>query len=128
LSRHPVRTVLLFPFAFAAIYIALYFIGSGGWPMLALAAVWGVIYGAGNNFQQYWISSALPEAPELANGLFLSFGNIGITIGTSIGGLLIAGPGLAFILVGGLGFLLLTFISVLARTGSAVRAQPGVGA
>ncbi|KPC55407.1 MFS transporter [Amantichitinum ursilacus] len=115
LSKYTTRPVLLFPFALGAIYLALLALGHYALPMCALICLWGVIYGAGNNFQQYWISSALPTAPDLANGLFLSFGNIGIVLGTSIGGALIADRGVQSILAGGLALLVLTFVSVVMR-------------
>lgn len=94
LSKYASRPVLLFPFALGAIYLALFLLGAHALPVWGLLCVWGVIYGAGNNFQQYWISSALPDAPDLANGLFLSLGNVGIVLGTSVGGALIAGVGI----------------------------------
>lgn len=115
LSKRPAQTVFLFPLVLGLIYAALYFVGAAAVPMLILACAWGVVYGAGNNFQQYWIASALPDAPELATGLFLSFGNIGITLGTAVGGMLIAGMGVRSIVFGGLAFLALTFVSILAR-------------
>jgi predicted MFS family arabinose efflux permease len=115
LSKYSMRPVQLFPFALGAIYIALFAIGRFPLPLCALVCLWGVVYGAGNNFQQYWISSALPRAPDAANGLFLSFGNAGIVLGTSVGGALIAGAGIQSILAGGLVLLMLTFFSVRLR-------------
>lgn len=115
LSTNPLRAVFLFPFVLGVIYIALYFVGASTLTTLVLACLWGVVYGAGNNFQQYWIASALPDSPELATGLFLSFGNIGITLGTTIGGMFIAGMGIRSIILGGLVFLALTFVSILIR-------------
>ena len=115
LSKNATKSVLLYPFALGGMYVALLLLGKFALLMFPLVCVWGVLYGAGNNFQQYWIASALPEAPEFANGLFLSFGNLGITIGTTVGGLLIAGGGVQAIIAGGLLLLSLTFISVLLR-------------
>ena len=55
--------------------------------------LWGILFAIGNNVSQYWITSAAPEAPDFANGLFLSGDNLGGTIGTTVGGLFISGMG-----------------------------------
>lgn len=46
---------------------------------------------------QYWIKSSAPEAPDFANGLFLSSCNIGTTIGAAAGGLFISELGIQYI-------------------------------
>lgn len=56
-----------------------------------------------------------PEAPEFANGLFLTSGNLGVTIGTTVGGLFISGMGVRYIVVGGLLFLILSLAFILLR-------------
>lgn len=65
--------------------------------MFTISFIWGIVYGMGNNIQQYWITSAIPQAPEFSNGLFISFGNLGITIGTSLGGLFITNTTINFL-------------------------------
>jgi hypothetical protein len=47
--------------------------------------------------------------------LFLSGGNLGITIGTAVGGLFISGMGTQYIVLGGLLFVLLSLVSILLR-------------
>ncbi len=56
--------------------------------------LWGILFAVGGIISQYWITSAALEAPDFANGLFLSGGNLGITIGTAVGGLFISGMGI----------------------------------
>jgi MFS transporter, DHA1 family, inner membrane transport protein len=68
------------------------------------------------NVSQYWITSLAPESPDLANGLFLSGGNLGITIGTTVGGLLISGMGTQYIVLSGLLFLILSLVSIVLRS------------
>jgi predicted MFS family arabinose efflux permease len=82
--------------------------------MFPVVILWGMIYGIGNNIQQYLISAAIPEALSLANGLFISMGNVGTAIGTSIGGLLLAN-GLMMLPIGGISILIFTFIIILIR-------------
>lgn len=67
----------------------------------------------GNNINQYWITSAAPEAPEFA---IVSCSNWGVSIGTAIGGLLLSGMGIKYILWGGLLFLILSLVSILLRS------------
>ncbi|WP_211321563.1 hypothetical protein [Pedobacter cryoconitis] len=43
--------------------------------------------------QAYMIETA-PEAPEFANSISISFGNLGISIGTAVGGFSIAAHGI----------------------------------
>ncbi|WP_232817770.1 hypothetical protein [Brachyspira hampsonii] len=83
--------------------------------MFVISFIWGIVYGMGNNIQQYWITSALPQAPEFSNGLFISFGNLGITIGTSLGGLFITNTKINNLPICGIIFLILTFISIIIR-------------
>ncbi|MFB5197590.1 hypothetical protein ACE198_22225 [Neobacillus sp. KR4-4] len=59
--------------------------------MFKLVLAWGISFAIGNHISQYLMTSA--EAPEFVNGLFLAFGNLSITIGTSVGGLFISGMG-----------------------------------
>ncbi|WP_297204422.1 MFS transporter [uncultured Brachyspira sp.] len=115
LSKNALKFVGIYPFVFTAVYILVFIFGGLFSMMFALAFVWGMVYGMGNNIQQYWITSALPQAPEFSNGLFISFGNLGITIGTSIGGLFISKIGIKNIILCGIMFLILTFISVVIR-------------
>jgi predicted MFS family arabinose efflux permease len=76
---------------------------------------WGILFAIGNNISQFWITSTAPEAPDFVNGLFLSCGNLGITIGTAVGGLIISGMGTQYIVLGGLLFLIISFILILLR-------------
>ncbi|TBL74523.1 MFS transporter [Paenibacillus thalictri] len=115
LSLNAVRTALLFPFGFGAIYVLVYFLGMFSIPMILIVLAWGVYFTLGLNISQYWITSAAPEAPEFANGLFVAFGNLGVTIGTAIGGLFISNMGIQHVVWSGLLFLVLGLISILLR-------------
>lgn len=115
LSSKPIKTVLTFPFTLIIIYLLIFGLNQFTIIMLIIIAIWGIIAGIGNNIQQYWIVSAAPEAPEFANGLFLSSGNVGVTIGTALSSILIASIGTSYILFGGIFWLILTFIFVVIR-------------
>jgi predicted MFS family arabinose efflux permease len=115
LSNNAMKTALLYPFVFGAIYLLIYFFGNFTIPMAIIIAVWGVFFTLGLNLAQYWITSAASEAPEFANGLFVSFGNLGVTVGTSIGGLFIANLGIPHVIWSGLLLLVLGFLTISLR-------------
>ncbi|WP_425270922.1 MFS transporter [Paenibacillus ferrarius] len=116
LSNKAMATALVYPLIFAAIYLLVFFFGSFSLPMTIIIAVWGVLFTLGLNISQYWITSAAPEAPDFANGLFVSFANLGVTIGTFIGGSFIAEMGTQHVIWSGLLFLVLGLVSIMLRT------------
>lgn len=115
LSKNAIKSVMIYPFVFGVVYIFLFFMGQFTVPMFIIVVIWGVLYAIASNISQYWITSAAPEAPEFANGLFLTSGNLGVTIGTTVGGLFISGMGVRYIVVGGLLFLILSLAFILLR-------------
>ncbi len=78
-------------------------------PTIIFFFIFGVLDGMGYNLIQYIESSAIPDTPELANGVFLSILNGGIALGTAIGGFMVEGLGVMSIFVGGMVFLILAF-------------------
>ena len=104
LTAHPFQTVKIFPFAVAALYLLLFY-GGSAWPLMALLTiVWGLLGGLNANINQFWISRAAPEAPDFANGLFLTAANLGCVFGTSFGGFLIDEFGMAYVIFCGVIF------------------------
>ncbi|MED3853821.1 MFS transporter [Priestia megaterium] len=116
LTKNAIKTVVVFPFALGVVYIILFFIGQFTWPMAIMTLVWGIFAGIGTNINQYWISSAAPEAPDFANGLFLSSVNLGTTIGTAVGGLFISGMGTQYVVLVGILSLILSVLFILPRS------------
>jgi predicted MFS family arabinose efflux permease len=114
LSKVPRKLVTVYPFLLIAVYALIILFGHSTSLMFPVVILWGMTYGIGNNIQQYLISAAIPEALSLANGLFISMGNIGTALGTSIGGLLLAN-GLMMLPIGGISILIFTFIIILIR-------------
>ena len=113
LTKYALKTVTSFPIVLGIVYLLSFLTGKSTGPMMITILLWGVLFAIGNIISQYWITSAASEAPDFANGLFLSGGNLGITIGTAIGGLFISGMGTQYIVLGGLLFLILSFASIL---------------
>ncbi|MBC2579134.1 MFS transporter [Clostridium sp. DJ247] len=115
LIKNASKFVVSFPFVLGVVYIILFLMGQFTMPMALITLVWGILAGAGANINQYWITSAAPEAPDFANGLFLTSANLGTTIGTTICGLFISGIGTQYVVLGGLLFLTLSIVSILLR-------------
>ena len=115
LSRNAQKTATLYPVLFCILYMLVFVLGEFRIAMIPVIFFWGMLNGIGNNIQQFWIMSAIPKAPDFANGLFISFGNLGTTIGTFAGGVILADIGTHYIIFGGIFFLVLTWISILMR-------------
>lgn len=114
LTKHAKQSITLIPFAIGAVY-ALLLIGEpfATLPMGLIVLGWGILAGINANITQYLIMSAAPEAPDFANGLFLTAVNLGTTIGAAVCGLFISEIGTQYVLLGGLLFLLLSVVSIL---------------
>ncbi len=63
-------------------FILFYVFASNYLVVILLMAILGFLDGIFNNLIQYWIFSAIPQAPEFANGVFMSMLNVGITVAT----------------------------------------------
>ena len=68
------------------------------------------------NINQYLISSSAPEAPDFANGLFISACNVGTTLGAGIGGLFISQMGTQYVVLVGILSLIFGLVTILLRT------------
>ncbi|MBT2728134.1 MULTISPECIES: MFS transporter [unclassified Bacillus (in: firmicutes)] len=117
LAKNTLKTVVTFPIVLGLVYILAFLMTNFIGPIaIIFVLIWGVLFAIGNNISQYWIASAAPEAPDFANGLFLTCGNLGITIGTAVSGLIISGMGVQYVLLVGSLFLLLGLSSIILRT------------
>ncbi|MER2170585.1 MAG: MFS transporter [Psychrobacillus psychrodurans] len=115
LTKNAIKTATTFPIILGFVHILSFVTGKSIGPMMITIVLWGIFFAISNNVSQYWITSTAPEAPDFANGLFLSGSNLGITIGTSVGGLFISGMGSQYIVLGGLLFLILSLITIVLR-------------
>lgn len=103
LTVQPTWTVKLFPIALSIVYLILYFGGGEATvSMSILTVIWGILGGINANINQYWLSHAAPEAPDFANGLFLTSANIGTMSATAFCGIFIDNFSIGAVLIGGL--------------------------
>ena len=103
LTSQPLATVKFFPFVLAAVYVA-FFNEPGFGTLVGLVIFWGILGGVAANIFQFWIFRAASEAPDFANGIFLTSANLGCMAGTAFSGLFIDAFGTAYVIFGGLIF------------------------
>ncbi|GAA0399528.1 MFS transporter [Paenibacillus motobuensis] len=109
------KTALLFPLIYTVIYLVIYYLGSCFIPMTAFVFIWGAVHSGGLIISQALLMTEAKEAPEFGNSLFVSFSNVGITVGTSIGGWFISRLGIHQLIWCGIMFALLAFLLILAK-------------
>ncbi|WDZ63813.1 MFS transporter [Paenibacillus polymyxa] len=112
LSRNMVKTIIFYPLVLGSIYFLIYYIGSYYIPMIIIIIIWGAVFTGGLIVSQTWLTSEASEAPEFANSLFVSFANLGVTIGTTLGGWFLSQMGTHLVTWSGVLFLLLASICI----------------
>ncbi|WP_374989393.1 MFS transporter (plasmid) [Priestia megaterium] len=115
LQKNVVRTVILYPVSYLGIYLLVYYFGLFTIPMILFIIVWGTIHSGGLIVSQTWLSKETMDAPEFGNSLYLSFSNLGITLGTSLGGLFITKLGVNQLILSGVFFSILAFVSIILK-------------
>ncbi|MEN0053317.1 MAG: MFS transporter [Mucilaginibacter sp.] len=131
MSRNALLTTRVFLISLAMVNVLTF--SFGGWfaPMTGIIALWGFIHTGGFLISNLRTTAEAPDAPELAASLMVSFGNAGVTIGTILGGLVIANWGtrditlLSILLLGGT--LVLSFVRFAdAKSGSKTAVKPAL--
>lgn len=116
LTQNAMKSVISFPLLLGAVYIILFFSGQFTVPTAIITLFWGILAGGiMANINQYLIASSAPEAPDFANGLFISSCNVGTTLGAAVGGLFISQLGTEYVVLVGILSLTLSFISIFLR-------------
>ncbi|MCD0475244.1 MFS transporter [Flavobacterium sp. EDS] len=89
LTKDITKTTAAFLIGLLIICIPIYYSGTMSFSTVLLIAVWGFLQTPCFLTAQAYMIETAPEAPEFANSLAISFGNLGISFGTAIGGLFI---------------------------------------
>ncbi|MER8084462.1 MFS transporter [Streptomyces sp. NPDC094048] len=129
LRRDLIRTAVGYPVLCLLVYVLLYTVGPLFAPMVVAVLVWGAVHSGGLVVSQSWLGRDASDAPEFGNSLFISFSNLGITVGTAVGGWVLSAYGARQLTWVGTGFavaaLLVTALRLsLDRAG--VRQAPSV--
>lgn len=105
LTNVPKSTIKIFPFLVIAIY-GLLFVASNQIFYAVLIVIWGLLGGVNANVTQFWMSRTAPQAPDFANGLFLTSANLGVVVATPFSGIFINSFGMEYVIFGGVVFAL----------------------
>lgn len=115
LGRATNKTIVVMPFILVVLYVALFAVGTMPLAVAALTVVLGVAVGVANTANQFMVSRAAEEAPDFANGLFLTATNLGTTVGTTICGAFITAAGTSWSIIGALPGLALGVVFIVVR-------------
>ncbi|MCD8253539.1 MAG: MFS transporter [Phocaeicola dorei] len=110
--RHKQRYMIVMPVIMFAGYLLLFLFGKQSSIAGVLVLLTGLLAGFVNIVGQYMISSSATEAPDFANGLFLTAANFGTMAGTVLCGAFITAAGTRYSLMGTLLFLVLSLLFV----------------
>lgn len=123
LNKNIVKTTAFFLSGTILVPILLYFSDGSDLATMVVIGIWGFLYSPSFlNASTYMISSA-PKSLEFANSLATSFGNLGVTLGTTVGGWMIITKGVSYnpwigVVFGALAFLMIGLRSYLERSKS----------
>ena len=118
LSANAQESVKAMPFALLGAYFLFYLFGGSTAAMVLVIFVLGILAGAASNNNQHMLTTAAPEAPDFANGLFLTSTNLGTAVGTAVCGMIIAAMGTRYVIAGTLLFLAVGIVFVFLRSRS----------
>ncbi|MCX4797275.1 MFS transporter [Streptomyces sp. NBC_01242] len=125
LRRNLIRTVVAYPVLCLLLYVLLYAVGPLSAPMVLAVPVWGAVHSGGLVVSQSWLGRDAVDAPEFGNSLFISFSNLGITVGTAVGGWVMAAYGARQLPWAGVGFACAALVATVLRLGLDRSGAPG---
>ncbi|WP_320202036.1 MFS transporter (plasmid) [Agrobacterium sp. rho-13.3] len=125
LGRNLFKTVLFYPIVLSLSYLVLVAFGGADFAiMLGICFVWGAAHTAGMVVSQVWTTSSVSDSPEFVTSLFVSAGNLGVMIGSAVGGVFITWFGVSGAIWSGWIFAVAASgLAVLSRTGRETDAQ-----
>ena len=116
LTRSITKTVAFFLCGTVIIPVILIYSGNSLWITVIVVAIWGFFYApCFLNASAYMISAA-PKSLEFANSLATSFGNLGVFLGTAVGGWIISQSTISSVPWAGMGFGILSLLMVVCRS------------
>lgn len=116
LTRSITKTVAFFLCGTVIIPVILIYSGDSLWITVIVVLIWGFFYApCFLNASAYMISAA-PKSLEFANSLATSFGNLGVFLGTAVGGWIISQSTISNVPWAGMGFGILSLLMVVCRS------------
>ena len=115
LAKNMVGTTLFFLLGIFLLPFVLHYTSKSFLSTALAVGFWGVMYGPCFLTGIIYMMSAAPDAKEFANSLQTSFGNLGVTVGTTISGLFIRSHTVSVAPWVGMGFGVLALAAMLWR-------------
>jgi len=116
LTKSITNTIAFFLSGTVIIPVILIYSGNSLWITVIVVAIWGFFYApCFLNASAYMISAA-PKSLEFANSLATSFGNLGVFLGTAVGGWIISQSTISSVPWAGMGFGILSLLMVVCRS------------
>ena len=115
LAKIPVRTSVAIPVALLVAFGGLFLAGSMPIAACVMLGLIGILAGIANNVNQWLVSTAAPEAPDFANGLYLTAANLGVTLFTPFLGIFISNGGSLASDLGVMALLAVAFVLICIR-------------
>lgn len=115
LQKNVVKTTVFYPLLYGVVYVLVWYCGVSPLAMCLLTVLWGAFHSSGLIISQTWLMREASEAPEFANSLYMSFSNLGITLGSLVGGWFIAHLGARSVVLSSVIFALLAFLSIVIK-------------
>ncbi|QND85115.1 Uncharacterized protein ChrSV_2889 [Chromobacterium vaccinii] len=116
MGRNRAVVALLHPCGLIVAYLLLFWLGHMSWVALAgVVAFWGAAHTSGLVVTQVWLSGEATDAPEFLGALYISFINLGVAVGSMLGGWLIALQGMSGAVAGGVACAVIAWLCVAAR-------------
>ncbi|WP_350305955.1 MFS transporter [Photorhabdus viridis] len=112
LQKNVVKTTYVYPILLILLYIFIWYLGFSPVAMFVLTIFWGALHSAGLVISQTWLMREANEAPEFANSLYISFSNLGITIGAMVGGWFVSQLGVHTVVLSSIVFTFMAFLSI----------------
>ena len=109
------KTVLFYPIGFVIIMFGVGSLVQLPFYEFCILMVFAIFDGSAYTVSQYWVTSSIRGAPEFANGIFLFMCNLGIFVGTMLGGIIIDMIDILYIFYGSMIFMLMAIPFVLIR-------------
>ncbi|NML41498.1 MFS transporter [Chitinophaga sp. G-6-1-13] len=116
IGSHMAAVTLLLLSGTIVIPFALAWCGYEGVPVMGVIALWGLWYAPSILAGAVNMISAAPDALEFANSLSVSTGNLGVSVGTAVSGMVIATHSVAYAPWVGMAFGVVAIVAVLLRT------------
>lgn len=112
LNKSVSKTTVFFLSGTMLVPILLYISDGNNAATILVVGIWGFLYSPSFLNDSTYMISSVPDSLEFGNSLATSFGNLGVTLGTTIGGWIIITKGVSYNPWAGIVFRVLAFVMI----------------